>query len=226
MFRGPRRARLPVMPHTPIEETYMQPSRNIAARVGRWSAQHRKKAIVGWIAFVVLAFAIGGKIGTDKLTKAQSGVGESGSADRIVDGAYPKSVDEMVLIQSEQAEDRRSRVPRRGRRRQPTAGQDRRRRRDLQSLRQRPPGGGSAEERCRPAELPDPRRQRKRERDGEGEGQGDGGRDGRCRRRCPERRIPTFASSSLEKAAPTTSSMRSSTPTSRRPARRRFRSRC
>ena len=35
----------------------MQPSRNIAARAGRWSAQHRKKAIIGWLAFVILAFA-------------------------------------------------------------------------------------------------------------------------------------------------------------------------
>jgi hypothetical protein len=33
---------------------------NIAARAGRWSAQHRKKAIVGWLVFVILAFGIGG----------------------------------------------------------------------------------------------------------------------------------------------------------------------
>ena len=31
----------------------MQPSRNIAARAGRWSARHRKTAVLGWIAFVV-----------------------------------------------------------------------------------------------------------------------------------------------------------------------------
>ena len=30
-------------------------SRNLAARAGRWSAQHRKTAILGWILFVVLA---------------------------------------------------------------------------------------------------------------------------------------------------------------------------
>jgi hypothetical protein len=29
----------------------MQPSRNFAARAGRWSAQHRKKAVFGWLAF-------------------------------------------------------------------------------------------------------------------------------------------------------------------------------
>ena len=32
----------------------MQP-RNLAARAGRWSATHRKTAIIGWLAFVVLA---------------------------------------------------------------------------------------------------------------------------------------------------------------------------
>ncbi len=28
---------------------------NFAARAGRWSAQHRKKAIFGWLAFVIVA---------------------------------------------------------------------------------------------------------------------------------------------------------------------------
>jgi uncharacterized membrane protein YdfJ with MMPL/SSD domain len=78
----------------------MRPSRNVAARAGRWSAQHRKTAILGWIAFVVLAFMVGGKIGTNTLTNEQTGVGESGKADRIVAGAYPKHHDERVLIES------------------------------------------------------------------------------------------------------------------------------
>ena len=30
--------------------------RNLAARMGRWSASHRKTAIFGWLAFVVVAF--------------------------------------------------------------------------------------------------------------------------------------------------------------------------
>ena len=37
-----------------------------AARAGRWSAQHRKTAIWGWIAFVVVAFVIGGAVGVKK----------------------------------------------------------------------------------------------------------------------------------------------------------------
>ena len=52
----------------------MQPSRNIAARAGRWSARHWKTAIVGWLAFVVLAFMIGGNVGTKQLTQEEAGV--------------------------------------------------------------------------------------------------------------------------------------------------------
>jgi len=77
----------------------MQSSRNVAARAGRWSAQHRKTALLGWLAFVVLAFVIGGKIGTNTLTPEQSGVGESGTADRIVADSYPDRVSELVLVQ-------------------------------------------------------------------------------------------------------------------------------
>jgi RND superfamily putative drug exporter len=73
---------------------------NVAARMGRWSAQHRKTAIWGWLAFALVAFIIGGTVGTKTLDNAHSGVGESGRAQRAVDAAYPKSADEMVLVQS------------------------------------------------------------------------------------------------------------------------------
>jgi len=38
-------------------------SRNLAARAGRWSSTHRKTAIFGWLALVVLSLAIGAWIG-------------------------------------------------------------------------------------------------------------------------------------------------------------------
>ena len=38
-------------------------SRNLAARAGKWSAQHRKTAILGWILFVVLATFAGSNVG-------------------------------------------------------------------------------------------------------------------------------------------------------------------
>jgi RND superfamily putative drug exporter len=72
----------------------------LAARAGRWSAQHRKKAIWGWLAFALIAFMVGGALGTETQTNAQSGVGESGRAARTVDNAFPKHQVEQVLVQS------------------------------------------------------------------------------------------------------------------------------
>ena len=49
---------------TPPSRRDILPAKNFAARAGRWSAAHRKTAIFGWLAFVVVAFVIGGKVGT------------------------------------------------------------------------------------------------------------------------------------------------------------------
>ena len=38
--------------------------RNLAARMGRWSADHWKTATFGWLALVVVAFGIGSMVGT------------------------------------------------------------------------------------------------------------------------------------------------------------------
>ena len=55
-------------------------SRNLAARAGMWSAQHRKLAIWGWIGLVLVVFALGNAAKTDTQEQAESGVGESGRA--------------------------------------------------------------------------------------------------------------------------------------------------
>jgi uncharacterized membrane protein YdfJ with MMPL/SSD domain len=74
---------------------------NIAARAGRWSAQHRKKAIVGWLVFVILAVFIGGSVGTQTLDQAEdNGIGESGRADKAVERAFPDDVSESVMVQN------------------------------------------------------------------------------------------------------------------------------
>src|SRR4051812_44323593 len=73
--------------------------KGLAARAGRWSAQHRKKAIWGWLAFALVAFALGSGLGTKTQTTAQTGVGESGRAARTIDDAFPKHQVEQVLIQ-------------------------------------------------------------------------------------------------------------------------------
>ncbi len=77
----------------------MNTENNLAARVGRWSARHRKTAIVGWLAFVVAAFMIGGSVGTNTLDYAESGVGDSGHAEKTIYNAFPRSSDEGVLVQ-------------------------------------------------------------------------------------------------------------------------------
>ncbi len=73
---------------------------NVAARMGRWSAQHRKAAIWGWLAFVIVAVIVGGAVGTRTLDNAHLGVGQSGRADLTIDAAFPKTADEFVLVQS------------------------------------------------------------------------------------------------------------------------------
>ena len=79
----------------------MNSSRNLAARAGRWSAAHRKTAILGWIALVVAATMIGSAIGTETLSDAEYGVGESGEADKALAAAFPEESSEAVLVQSE-----------------------------------------------------------------------------------------------------------------------------
>ena len=75
--------------------------RNLAARAGHWSAQHRRLAIWGWISFVLFAFAIGSAAGTVEQEQAQSGVGESGQASSTLRRAFPKHVSEEVFIHSD-----------------------------------------------------------------------------------------------------------------------------
>ena len=75
-------------------------SPNFAARAGRWSAQHRKKAILGWFAFVILATVIGGMVGTKMLADEDTGNGESKRGDQIVEAAdFPEQTSETVLVQ-------------------------------------------------------------------------------------------------------------------------------
>jgi uncharacterized membrane protein YdfJ with MMPL/SSD domain len=74
---------------------------NLAARAGRWSAQHRKKAIFGWLTFVILAVFIGGSVGTKTLSDEEYGIGESGRADKAVSAHFPDKDSESVLVQSQ-----------------------------------------------------------------------------------------------------------------------------
>ena len=74
--------------------------RNLAARAGLWSASHRKQAIFGWLAFVIVAVMIGGSVGQQKLAQEDMGNGDSKVAEQaIADGGFPEALDEQVLVQ-------------------------------------------------------------------------------------------------------------------------------
>ena len=76
------------------------PRRNIAHRAGRWSATHRKTAVIGWILFVVLATVVGGMVGQRNLDESAQGNGESKRGDMIIDRAdFRDQSGEQVLIQ-------------------------------------------------------------------------------------------------------------------------------
>jgi uncharacterized membrane protein YdfJ with MMPL/SSD domain len=89
------------MANTGPKGATMEQRENIAARAGRWSARHRKAAIFGWLAFVVASLAIGGAVGVNTLSDEDSGVGESGRADKVLHESFPERTEESVLVQSE-----------------------------------------------------------------------------------------------------------------------------
>ncbi len=83
----------------------LRQSTNIAARMGRWSAKHRKTAIFGWLAFVVASFAIGIAVGMKTIDQNDTNVGEARKADHIIRDAGFKLDEQMeyVLVQSKTA---------------------------------------------------------------------------------------------------------------------------
>ena len=62
----------------------LKPSSNLAARMCRWSASHRKTAIFGWLAFVLLSIAIGTMVGQKTIDQQNSNVGQAHRADQIL----------------------------------------------------------------------------------------------------------------------------------------------
>ncbi|HEU4450668.1 MAG TPA: MMPL family transporter [Gaiellaceae bacterium] len=88
-------------PPPPIDPRGSTRPKNLAGRMGRWSARHRKTAILGWLAFVVLAFAVGIVSGTTQIEPATSGVGESGRVDKLLHEEFEQPAGESVLLESE-----------------------------------------------------------------------------------------------------------------------------
>ncbi len=80
----------------------MQRSGNLAGRVGRWSARHRKTAVLGWLTFVLAALAIGALVPQGEVTDAEGSLGASAQAQQILDdNGWEEPASEMVLVQRE-----------------------------------------------------------------------------------------------------------------------------
>src|SRR3954469_13710586 len=73
---------------------------NIAPRAGRWSANHRKTGIWGWLAFVAIALALGSASGMKTISDSNDGNGESGRADKAYAHAFTENASEAVLVQN------------------------------------------------------------------------------------------------------------------------------
>jgi uncharacterized membrane protein YdfJ with MMPL/SSD domain len=75
--------------------------RNLAARAAHWSAEHKKTAIFGWLAFVVIAFVVGNAVGKNLMQGADLFSGEAGRAERTLYDAGLRPNSEHLLIQSQ-----------------------------------------------------------------------------------------------------------------------------
>ncbi len=73
---------------------------NLAARMARWSGQHRKAAVLGWLGLMATLFAISLVSPMNKIVFETSGPGESGRADKILYEDFERPAEESVLVQS------------------------------------------------------------------------------------------------------------------------------
>ncbi len=81
----------------------MDMSGNIAGRIGRWSARHRRTAVFGWLAFVVLAVVVGSMLPRGDLSGADTEVGAPAQAAEILERTgWEEPASEMVLVQRDE----------------------------------------------------------------------------------------------------------------------------
>src|SRR5438128_6778604 len=85
-----------------VDATVTEPqrTRNLAARMGRWSASHKKTAIFGWLAFIAVAFMLGNAVGTKRLDQNKAGTAESGHVDSVLRDEFKQAQGDQILIQS------------------------------------------------------------------------------------------------------------------------------
>jgi uncharacterized membrane protein YdfJ with MMPL/SSD domain len=73
---------------------------NLAGRMGRWSATHRKAAILGWFGFVAVAVLAGMTVSQNKISDVDGFSGESHRAEQALDRAGLRPTSEAVFVQS------------------------------------------------------------------------------------------------------------------------------
>jgi len=74
---------------------------NLTSRAARWSTQHRRAVVLGWLAFVIIAFAAGAAAGMVTLTQVETENGQSRVADEIQARQFPRErAGEQILIES------------------------------------------------------------------------------------------------------------------------------
>ena len=87
-----------------MQRPTVNPARNLAARMGRWSASHRKTAVFGWLAFVIASIVIGTAVGTKTIDQTNNdSVGQAHRADQILKQAGFVQADrltEIVVVQN------------------------------------------------------------------------------------------------------------------------------
>jgi uncharacterized membrane protein YdfJ with MMPL/SSD domain len=79
------------------------PAHNLAARMARWSGQHRKKAIFGWLAFVLVTFYVGMNVVVQKdISDIDQFSGEARDAEQALEDAGLRPTEEVVFVQSDE----------------------------------------------------------------------------------------------------------------------------
>ena len=71
--------------------------------MARWSGQHRKKAILGWFAFVLVTFFVGmNVIGQKDISDIDQFSGEARDAEQALEDAGLRPIEEVVFVQSDE----------------------------------------------------------------------------------------------------------------------------
>src|SRR5262245_56691889 len=92
------------------EMSPLKQSKNLAARMGRWSASHWKTAVFGWLALVAVSVFISMQVPTTNIKQSEAAVGEAAKAERIMEdagfnedqnGEEVNDFGEFILLQSD-----------------------------------------------------------------------------------------------------------------------------